>query len=509
MTFGTWRATARNRGIGKRLALIPAALLLLLSPLAFAAVGGQGSAAPTSATCMGKKATIVGTAGADRLNGTAGRDVIAAGAGADRVDARGGQDLVCGGPGADRIAGGGGADQLRGEGGNDRIDGGGDVDRCEGGGGSNTLLHCERDNVPQTTPVNRSPVAADESATTDERTPVTINLLAGASDPDGDALTVSSIDTSGTNGAVTLAGGLATFNPDGRFEALAVGDSASDRFGFTVNDSRGLATHATVVVAVTGVDDPPVAVDDEASVDQNAAGDPIEVLSNDTDVDGGPRSITEVSQPEHGTVAIDGEGSGLSYDPEAGYCNDGEAADTFTYTLNGGSIGTVSVSVACETTVTAGDELEPAFDPEIPDYTVHCDNSPLNVSGRTAAGATVAIDGGAPTTGPFETSVPLQENQEFSFEVADASGPQSYHVRCLPSDFPTWDYEGLRTPSHQFYTVSPTLGAGAPHYGVIFDAHGVPVWWKSEFPASPSDMKVLPSGEIAWWSSPRPTAMPT
>src|SRR5205823_6596260 len=93
----------------------------------------------------------------------------------------------------------------------------------------------------------------------------------------------------------------------------------------------------------------PTAVNDTATVALNAAATAIDVLANDTDPDGGPKAIQSVTQPANGTAAITGGGSGLTYKPNANYCNTqtGGTADTFTYTLNGGSIGTVSVTVTC------------------------------------------------------------------------------------------------------------------------------------------------------------------
>ena len=71
------------------------------------------------------------------------------------------------------------------------------------------------------------------------------------------------------------------------------------------------------------------------------------MLANDTDSDGGPKAIQSVTQPGHGTVAITGGGSGLTYRPEPNYCNGGSPTDNFTYTLNGGSTATVRVTVSC------------------------------------------------------------------------------------------------------------------------------------------------------------------
>ena len=48
-------------------------------------------------------------------------------------------------------------------------------------------------------------------------------------------------------------------------------------------------------------------------------------------------------------MAITGGGTGLTYRPDANYCNSqsGGSPDTFTYTLNGGSTATVSMTVTC------------------------------------------------------------------------------------------------------------------------------------------------------------------
>jgi uncharacterized delta-60 repeat protein len=63
--------------------------------------------------CLGKKATIVGTAKAERLTGTPHGDVIVALGGADEVRALGGPDVICGGKGRDRIFAGAGKDEVR------------------------------------------------------------------------------------------------------------------------------------------------------------------------------------------------------------------------------------------------------------------------------------------------------------------------------------------------------------------------------------------------------------
>ena len=48
-------------------------------------------------------------------------------------------------------------------------------------------------------------------------------------------------------------------------------------------------------------------------------------------------------------MAITGGGTGLTYQPNPGFCNNpgGSIADKFTYTLKGGSPATVSMTVSC------------------------------------------------------------------------------------------------------------------------------------------------------------------
>jgi VCBS repeat-containing protein len=93
------------------------------------------------------------------------------------------------------------------------------------------------------------------------------------------------------------------------------------------------------------VDDLPVAVDDLATVTEDDPATLIDVLANDTDVDGGPINVDSVSDPAGGTVV--NAGTHVTYQPDPDFCNDGSPTDDFTYTLNGGSTATVFVTVTC------------------------------------------------------------------------------------------------------------------------------------------------------------------
>jgi len=95
-----------------------------------------------------------------------------------------------------------------------------------------------------------APTANNDTATTDEDTPVDINVLANDNDPDGDTLSVVSV-TQGANGTVSI-------NPNKTVHyAPASNFFGSDSFTYTVDDGHGGQSTATVNVTVNAVNDPP------------------------------------------------------------------------------------------------------------------------------------------------------------------------------------------------------------------------------------------------------------
>jgi thrombospondin type 3 repeat protein/beta-propeller repeat-containing protein/hemolysin type calcium-binding protein len=89
--------------------------------------------------CSGVRATIVGSATAGTINGTAGPDVIVD-LGSGTVNGFTGNDLICGNGLRNVLVGGGGRDRLFGLSGRDRLNGGGGSDNLKGGAGNDTLL---------------------------------------------------------------------------------------------------------------------------------------------------------------------------------------------------------------------------------------------------------------------------------------------------------------------------------------------------------------------------------
>ena len=191
-------------------------------------------------------------------------------------------------------------------------------------------------------PVNDPPMAQDDSAATDENAPVTIDVLANDSDPEGDSLLVLSV-TQPPHGSVVKSTSNVTYTPN-------LGFNGVDTFTYAASDGNGGTATATVTVAVATVNDPPIAQDDSAATDEDTPV-TIDVLANDSDPDGDLVAIASVTQPPHGSVVK--SASTLTYTPDPGF----NGVDTFTYAVSDGNGGTATAMV----TVT----VAPVNDPPI------------------------------------------------------------------------------------------------------------------------------------------------
>ena len=213
---------------------------------------------------------------------------------------------------------------------------------------------------------NNSPIAVDDSGqgfSTDEDNSFIIgDVLSNDSDPDvGDVISIESIDTSSLIGELLdLGGGDFRYDPAGKFDALAVGESTTDSFLYTITDGRGGSDTATVTIEITGVNDAPDAVDDLGTgfeTEFETAFTTASVLSNDTDPDTSDTlTISEVdSSSLSGTLVDNGDGTFL-YTPEAGF----QGEESFSYTITDGNGGSDSASVTIK--VNAPNEAPVAVD---------------------------------------------------------------------------------------------------------------------------------------------------
>ena len=170
-------------------------------------------------------------------------------------------------------------------------------------------------------PVNDAPVASDDNYTTPEDTELTVDIpgiLSNDSDVDGDGLTVNVLSQP-SNGTLTQ-------NPDGSFSYTPNENyNGTDSYTYQACDPSGACSEvATVTINVTPVNDNPDAVDDNANVSEDEAVD-IQILSNDNDADDDELTVTNVSDPAHGTTSINPDGT-IHYEPDTDYCGQ----DTFT-----------------------------------------------------------------------------------------------------------------------------------------------------------------------------------
>ncbi len=187
--------------------------------------------------------------------------------------------------------------------------------------------------VTITATANQPPVAVDDAATTATGVPVPVAVLANDSDPDGDPLTITTT-TPPAFGTILVAGGTITYTPS------TAGIIGVDTFTYTISDGRGGTATATVRVTVTAAaNQPPVAVDDNATT---PFGQPvtIAVLANDSDPDSDPLVVASVTPASSGTAVI--AGNAIVYTPAAGF----SGVDRFGYTISDGRGGTAAAFVA-------------------------------------------------------------------------------------------------------------------------------------------------------------------
>ena len=128
---------------------------------------------------------------------------------------------------------------------------------------------------------NSPPIAADVSASTDKNTAIDIDVLSSAADPDGDTLTVASVNTAGTLGSVSInPDGTIHYDPNGQFVSLTQGQAATDTFMYDVTDGFQDSNAATVTVTITGLNTMPVLSNIEISPISYQAQDPAVAITD-------------------------------------------------------------------------------------------------------------------------------------------------------------------------------------------------------------------------------------
>jgi VCBS repeat-containing protein len=179
--------------------------------------------------------------------------------------------------------------------------------------------------------VNDIPTATDDVYSTGEDTALTVaapGILGDDTDPDGDTLTAA-VESPPAHGSLSLkANGSFTYTPAANF-------NGGDSFTYRASDGTVESSPATVTITVSAVNDAPTAAADTYTTAEdtiltvNAPG----VLANDSDPDGNTLSTVLGSEPSHGTLTLNTNGS-FTYTPAANYTG----SDSFTYRTSDGTL---------------------------------------------------------------------------------------------------------------------------------------------------------------------------
>jgi hypothetical protein len=193
------------------------------------------------------------------------------------------------------------------------------------------------------TAVNDGPLAVNDEANVLEGGTVNIPVLANDTDSDNaiDTATVVIVNSPSNGTAVLGVGGVVQYTHDGT-------ETTVDSFTYRVSDVSGKASNlATVSISITPVNDPPVAVNDSATIPSNIAA-IVDLAANDFDNDDGLdlASIAIGTQPSHGTLTVQTDG-------KVSYVHDGSEAtsDVFTYRIRDKS-GQLSNEATVSLTIT-------------------------------------------------------------------------------------------------------------------------------------------------------------
>ena len=201
--------------------------------------------------------------------------------------------------------------------------------------------------------MNDGPLASSAVITTNEDTDYTGTLT--VADVDNDSLTIT-VNTAASNGAVTVtnaSSGAYSYSPNANY-------NGSDSFILSASDGT-LADTALITVAVTSVNDVPVAQDSSITLPENSVYTGVLVA---TDLDNDSLTYSVSSSPTNGVVSITNAGSGaFTYTPTTNY----DGTDSFNFLASDGSLSddaTISITilpvadppVTADTTVTTPED---------------------------------------------------------------------------------------------------------------------------------------------------------
>jgi gliding motility-associated-like protein len=282
-----------------------------------------------------------------------------------------------------------------------------------------------------TTTANCPLIANPDNASTNEDTPVTINLPGNDVDPDGniDNGSVTIVDQPNNGSVVINPNGSIIYTPNDNFNGI-------DTLIYQICDTGlpVLCDTALVIINVTPVNDAPIANIDHATTPEDVNVD-INVPSNDTDVDGNldPTTVTIVDQPNNGTVTIDPVTGVITYDPN----QDFNGVDTLIY-----QICDTGLPVLCDTAlviinVTPVNDapianIDHATTPEDVNVDINVPSNDTDVDGNLDPTTVTIVDqpnNGTVTVDPVTGVITYDPNQDFNgvdtliYQICDTGLP--------------------------------------------------------------------------------------
>ncbi|WLQ13953.1 tandem-95 repeat protein [Hahella aquimaris] len=296
--------------------------------------------------------------------------------------------------------------------------------------------------------VNDAPVAVADLASTLEDTPVSIDVADNDTDVDtGDAVDASTITivTGPSDGSAVVNSGQVDYTPDANF-------NGTDTFTYTIEDSNGAMSAAgTVTVNVTSVNDLPAAAADTSTVDEDNSVD-IDVLDNDSDVDGvvDATTVTVQTAPTHGSTSVNSTTGVITYTPTADF----NGSDTFTYTVKDDSDGTSNAATVTITVNSVNDAPVAADDIatllEDVAHTINVLGNDSDVDGALVASSVEVVT--APTSGG--ASVNTSTGAIIYTPDSDFNGSDSLTYR-VQDNLGEWSAPGTVTLTVQGVNDSP------------------------------------------------------
>ena len=256
-----------------------------------------------------------------------------------------------------------------------------------------------------------SPVAASQSASTDEDTALPVTLV--ATDAECDLLTYS-IVTEPTHGALSGSGADRTYTPPANY-------SGADSFTFRASDGVNESNVATVSITVNPGNDPPVASPNSAILAEDSFA---MVGLPATDFDGDPLTYSVVTPPAHG--ALSGSGNSRTYTPAANY----HGPDSFTFKASDGTVdsnvATVSLivmpvndaPVAVNDTASAAEDAFVDIDVRGNDSDLDGDTLTVTAVGTPAHGTAVIQDGDV----RYAPNPNYNGGDSFTYTISDGNG---------------------------------------------------------------------------------------